>query len=321
MKSIIQALGAIAFAALAAFPAVADTAYPDKQIRIVVPLAAGGSADAVARMVAEHLRQAWKQNVIVDNKPGASTTIGSAFVAKAPADGYNLLFTPVSIGTIKLYVKNPGFDPAKDLVPITQIARADYVLSTYRDFPAKTLGEFAAYARANPEKVFHGAGAGGQLLVFEQFANQAKFKSSQVNYRGEAPALTALAAGEVQMVVSSVFAARPFIDSGKVRALAVPAPARSAAAPQIPTAAEGGVPNFNIDFWFGLMAPAGTPPEVRKKIGDELASFLAKPETKEKFLALGLEARSSTAAEFGKLIDAETARWVEIAKRAGIEPQ
>jgi tripartite-type tricarboxylate transporter receptor subunit TctC len=321
MKSIIQALGAIAFTALAAFPAVADTAYPDKQVRIVVPLAAGGSADAVARMVAEHLRQVWKQNVIVDNKPGASTTIGSAFVAKSPGDGYNLLFTPVSIGTIKLYVKNPGFDPAKDLLPISQIARADYVLSTYRDFPAKTLGEFAAYARANPEKVFHGAGAGGQLLVFEQFANQSKFKSSQVNYRGEAPALTALAAGEVQMVVSSVFAARPFIDSGKVRALAVPAPARSAAAPQIPTAAEGGVPNFNIDFWFGLMAPAGTPPEVRKKIGDELASFLAKPETKEKFLALGLEARSSTAAEFGKLIDAETARWVEIAKRAGIEPQ
>ncbi|MDB5841353.1 MAG: hypothetical protein JWQ23_3305 [Herminiimonas sp.] len=302
-------------------PAMADANYPDKPVRLVVGLAAGGSADVIARLIAEHLRTAWKQPVVIENKPGANTSIGSRFVAKAPPDGLTLLFTSQSLSTINLYVKNPGFDPLKDLVPVTQVAKGDYVLSANKDLPVDDLAQFAAYAKKNPEKVFHGAGAGVLLMVYEKLAGTMDFKAQQVNYRGEMPALTALAAGEVQMVVSSLLAARPFIESGKIKALAIPAPARSQVAPGIPTAAESGLPNFHTDFWFGITAPANTPMEIRKKIANELAVFLAKPETKQKFLDVGFVAKSSGAAEFGKMIEDSAEQWTAIAKRAGIEPQ
>jgi tripartite-type tricarboxylate transporter receptor subunit TctC len=302
-------------------PALADANYPDKPIRLVVALAAGGSADTIARMVADHLRTTWKQPVLIDNKPGANTAIGSSFVAKAAPDGLTLLFTSQSLSTINLYVKNPGFDPLKDLVPVTQVAKGDYVLSTSKDFPVDSLAQFAAYAQKNPDKVFHGAGAGVLSMVYEKLAGTMKFKVQQVNYRGEVPALTALASGEVQMVVSSLLAARPFIEAGRIKPLAIPTTVRSPMAPQIPTAAESGLPNFSTDFWFGITAPAGTPPAIRKKIADELALFLAKPATRQKFLDVGFVARSSSAAEFGKMIEDSAEQWAEIAKRAGIEPQ
>lgn len=196
-----------------------------------------------------------------------------------------------------------------------------YVIAVNANLPVRTLAELGAYARANPTKVFNGAGAGGQLLVFESFGLAQNFKAQHINYRGEAPALTALAAGDVQASVVTIPGIKSFLESGRVRALAIPSPVRSPSAPGIPTAEESGVKNFNVDFWFGLMAPAGTAADIRKTVHDDVAAFLARPETQRRFVQLGLVAKSSTPEEFGRLIELETQRWVEVVKRAGIQPE
>ncbi|RJF95081.1 Bug family tripartite tricarboxylate transporter substrate binding protein [Noviherbaspirillum saxi] len=302
-------------------PAAAQTTYPQKLVKIVVPFAPGGSSDNATRILAEQLGTKWKQSVIVENKPGANGTIGAAQVAKSPADGYTILLAPVSIATVKLFVKNPGFDPVNDLMPVTQIAQGDYVLSVHKDVPVNSMGEFAEYARKNPGKVFDGTFGGSSMLAFQQFADLMKFERQNVLYRGEALALNALLSGEVQAVLSTLTGAKPFIDSGRIKALGIPAKVRSPIAPNIRTADESGGKGFYADFWFGLMVPKGTPEDVRKKIGSDVAEALAKTEVKARLYSMGLIAKSSTAEEFGKLIQFEATRWVDAAKGAGLQPQ
>jgi tripartite-type tricarboxylate transporter receptor subunit TctC len=301
--------------------AVAQGTYPERAVKLVVPFAPGGSSDTTARLIADQLGAMWKQPIVVENKPGGNASIGASVVAKSPPDGYTLYFTPVSIGTVKIFVKKPSFDPAKDLVPVTQVASGDYLLSVGKSVPANTLAEFGAYARKNQDAVFHGAGAGGMLLVYEQFASLMNFKAQHVNYRGESPALTALAGGEVQAVLSTLTAARPFIESGRIKPLGIPAKERTAIAPDIKSADESGAKGFYIDYWFGLMAPAGTPQSVRDKVARDVAQVLAKKEVKDRLHGMGLVAKSSSAEDFAKLIQFETERWVDIAKRAGVEAQ
>ncbi len=242
----------------AGWPALAQGSFPDKAVKIVVPFAPGGSSDSATRILAEQLSAKWKQSVVVENKPGANGAVGASQVARATPDGYTLLLAPVSIGTVQLFVKNPGFDPLADLVPITQIAEGDYVLVVRNDVPAKTLAEFGAFARKQPVKVFDGTFGGGSMLAFQQFADQMKFQRQNVSYRGEALALNALLAGEVHAVFATLTAARPFIDSGKIKALGIPAKNRSPIAPTIASANESGAKGFHVNFWFGLMAPKGT---------------------------------------------------------------
>lgn len=312
---------ASALLAATVLPAAAQTNYPERSVKIIVPFAPGGSSDNAARILAEQLGIKWKQPVVVENKPGANGSIGAAQVAKSPADGYTILLAPVSIGTVNLFVKNPGFDPINDLMPVTQIAQGDYVLSVHKDLPVNSMGELAAYARKNPGKVFDGTFGGSSMLAFQQFADVMKFERQNVIYRGEALALNALMGGEVQAVFSTLTAARPFIDSGRIKALGIPAKARSPIATNVKTSDESGAKGFYVDFWFGLMVPKGTPEEVRKKIGADVAEALAKPEVKARLYSMGLVAKSSTAEEFGKLIQFEATRWVDTAKRAGIQPQ
>lgn len=307
--------------ALGGLPAAAQTGFPERAVKIVVPFAPGGSSDSATRILAEQLSTKWKQPVVVENKPGANGSIGAAQVARSAADGYTLLLAPVSVGSIHLFVKNPGFDPLTDLVPVTQIAEGDYVLSVRNDVPAKTLAEFGAYARNNPGKVFDGTFGGGSMLAFQQFADQMQFQRQNVSYRGEALALNALMAGEVQAMLSTLTAARPFIDSGKIRALGIPSKTRSPIAPNIPSADESGAKGFYVNFWFGLMAPKGTPPEVIKKIHADVAEALAGTQVKGRLYSMGLVAKSSTPEAFGKLVQLENTRWVETAKNAGIQPQ
>jgi tripartite-type tricarboxylate transporter receptor subunit TctC len=312
---------AAALLAATVLPATAQTTFPDRAVKIVVPFAPGGSSDSATRILAEQLGTKWKHPVIVENKPGASSTIGAAQVAKSPADGYTILLTPVSIGTVKLFTKHPGFDPLVDLMPVTQIARGDYVISVHKDVPVNTMAQLAEYVRKNPNKVFDGTFGGSSSLAFQQFADLMKFERSNVLYRGEALAINALVAGEIQVVFSTLTGARAFIDAGRIKALGIPAKTRSPIAPNIMTADESGAKGFYVDFWFGLMVPKGTPEEVRAKIGKDVAEVLAKTEVKARLYSMGLIAKSSTAEEFGKLIQFESNRWVETAKRANIQPQ
>ncbi|MDX3906351.1 MAG: tripartite tricarboxylate transporter substrate binding protein [Pigmentiphaga sp.] len=324
MKTIIaRAPRAVATAVAVAAAAFASPAlaYPDKPVTIVVPFAPGGSSDSATRMLAEQLSQKWKKPVVVENKPGAYSSIGAGQVARAAPDGYTILLASVSVGTIKLFLKNPGFDPLKDLTPVTQIARGDYVLAVNKSLPVSNMKELAEYARANPDKVNHAAFGSGSMLAFEQFSESMKFKAQNVNYRGEAMALNALMAGDVQLMLATLSAARPFIEAGRIKPVGIFSKQRSPIAPDIPSADESGGSGYYVDFWFGFMVPTGTPEAIRRKIAADTAEILQKDEVKKKLYSLGLVATSSTAEAFGKLIHTESTRWVETAKRAGLQAE
>ncbi|MEB2400788.1 MAG: tripartite tricarboxylate transporter substrate binding protein [Alcaligenaceae bacterium] len=311
----------LAASAALALPAIAQAGFPTQTVTLVVPFSPGGSSDTASRILGELLAQKWGRSVVIENKPGASGSIGALTVANAKSDGHTLLVTPVSIGTIKLFLKNPGFDPHTDLTPIAQFAKGDYVLSVNPKVPVNNMAEFVEYARKNPDTVFHGAFGSASRLAFEDFALKNGVTPENVNYRGEALVLNALIAGEVQVALTTLVGAKPFLESGRIKALGIPAKARSPIAPQIPSADESGAPGFHADFWFGLMAPAGVPEDVRRKIAADVGEVLARPEVQERFQALGLLATSSSPEAFAELIKYESERWVETAKHAGIEPQ
>lgn len=307
--------------AAAFLPTMGHAAYPERPVTLVVPMAPGGSSDTASRILGNLLAEKWGQTVLIENKPGGSAAIGAAAVAKAQGDGYTLLVALLSTATIELFLKNPGFDRDRDLIPITQFAKGDYVLSIATKVPASTLPEFVDYARKNPDRVFHGAFGDGARMAFDGFVLANGLKIENVRYRGESLALNALIAGEVDVVLSSLTGARPFIEAGRIKPLAVPAKDRSPIVPDIPTANETGIKGFEADFWFGFMAPAGTPQAVREKIAADVAEVLARPEVQKRFQDLGLLAVSSSPDEFGQLIKYESERWVDVARHAGIEPQ
>ncbi|MDA7417720.1 tripartite tricarboxylate transporter substrate binding protein [Xenophilus arseniciresistens] len=320
-KSLTHTLTLALAATLAMASAQAQPDFPNKAVKLVVPFAPGGSSDSSARILAEQLSVKWKQPVIIENKPGANGSLAASFVAKSPANGYTILYTPVSIGTIKLFVKSPGFDPLKDLTPVTQVARGDYVLNVQKDLPVNTIGEFADYARNNAGKVFHGSFGGASQMAFEQLAGMLKFKAIDVPYRGEAPAFAALIGGETHAMFSTLTTARPFIEAGRVKALGLASKSRSPLAPDIKSADESGAKGFHVDFWFGLTVPAGTPPEVVQKLNADVNEVLARAEVKERFLGMGLSAAPTSPQEFGKIIKYESERWVDTARRIGLQPQ
>lgn len=321
MKSFTRRLLLVS-AIAAAIPAVhAQTSFPTKAVKIVVPFAPGGSSDNSARILAKQLAEKWKQPVIIENKPGSNGSIGAQQVAKSAADGHTILYAPVSIGTVNLFVKNPGFDPVKDLQPVTQVARGDYVLVVQKDLPVNTIGEFADYARKNPGKVFNGSFGGASQLAFEQLSETLKFPATNVAYRGESLALTDLMGGQIQSIFATLVTANPYVESGKIKALGLASKARSPIAPNIKSADESGAKGFYVDFWFGLMVPAGTPKAIVDIINKDTKEALLTPEVKERLMTTGLNASPTTPAEFGKIVKYESERWVETAKRAGIQAQ
>jgi len=310
---------AAALAIVAAPVAFGQAAYPTKPVRIVVPFPAGGTTDIIARATAQKLSEAWGQQVIVDNRPGAAGNIGAELVAKSAPDGYTLLMGTVGTHAINssLYAKMP-YDHVKDFAPVILVAGVPNVLVVNPEVPVKTVPELIAYVKANPGKLnFASSGSGTSIhLSGELFKTMTGVQMTHVPYKGSAPALTDLIGGQVQLMFDNLPSSLAFIKAGKLRALAVTSTTRAAALPDVPTVADF-VPGFEASSWFGLLAPAGTPPAVIAKINGEVAKWLATPEAREKLTAQGANIAGGAPEDFAKHIQAETAKWAKVVKDSG----
>jgi tripartite-type tricarboxylate transporter receptor subunit TctC len=290
--------------------------YPNKPVRVIVPFSAGGATDIVTRVIGQKLGEAWGQQVIVDNRAGAGGNSGGELAAKAAPDGYTLFMTSGSIVTANQHIyKKMPFDPAKDLVAITNVASGPQALVVTPTFPPKTVKELIALAKARPKQIaFGSAGFSTQThLAAENFIYTVRIDVLHVPYKGEAPAIVDVMAGQVQFATPNLAAAINFIQQGKLRALGVTSKRRSPQLPDVPAIAET-VPGFENLGWFGLMAPAGTPKEVIDKVYRDSAKALEAADVKSRLDGLGMAPVGNAPAEFAKSIAEETARWAKIVR-------
>ncbi len=317
-----RAVLAAAAAALAAtaLPAAAQGAWPAKPITIVVPFAAGGTTDILARVVGQALGRELGTSVVVDNRAGAGGNIGAAMAAKAPADGYTLFMGTVGTHAINasLYKRLP-FDPVRDFAPLTRVAMVPNLLVANPNKPYKSVRELVAYARANPGKVnFASSGSGSSIhLSGELFNTLAKVEMVHVPYKGSAPAVTDLVAGQVDVMFDNMPSAIQHVRSGRLRALAVTTAKRSNDLPDVPTIAEAGVPGYEATSWFGLYAPAATPAPLLARVHAALVKVLADPEVRRKMDDQGAEPMSETPEQFAEFMRKETAKWAQVVKASG----
>jgi len=304
-------------------PTLAQEPWPSRPIRLISPYGAGGANDISARLLAEHLGTGLGQQVIVENKPGAGTRLANEYAARAPADGYTVLYAAAPYATAEALYGKQNFDPRKDLEPVALVAMAPLFLIVNAQTNVKNAREFIAYAKSRPEGVNFGSpGAGSQPnLAAELLLKDAGLKGINIHFRGDAPAYTELLAGRIDATLTAITAALPHIESGKLRVLGVASPERSPLYPDAPTLSEQGLPNVVASGWYGFMVPGATPPAVRERLQAETNRALADPQVRQKFLALGLEPRGSTAAEFRRFIDNETRKWGELIRTAGIKAE
>jgi tripartite-type tricarboxylate transporter receptor subunit TctC len=307
-------------AALAAGAASAAEPYPSRPVTIINPWTAGGPSDAIIRPIAQQLASRLGQPFLIDNRSGANGTIGATAVARAKPDGSTLLFAHVNpIAIAPALPQKPPYDPVRDFAPITLIASGPAVLVVREDFPAKTLTELMAYAKANPGKVSYGSvGIGSNThLAGSMLATLAKVEMVHVPYRGSGPIQTDLLGGQITTAFVTLSGALGLIQEGKLRALAVSTGKRSSVLPQVPAVAET-LPGFEVNGWYGLMAPANTPPEIVKKLHDEVASILRMPEIASRLKEGGMEPESTTPSAFADMIKTELSRWAAAVKAANI---
>jgi len=308
---------ALAFSALRA----GAQDYPSRPVRIVVPFSAGGPNDIIARLVAHKLGEALGQQMVIDNRPGAGGNIGTDSVAKAPPDGYTLLSAgPGSLITNPLIGKVP-YDTARDFAPVSLMAGAPNVLVVHPSVPAKSVEELIALARAQPGRLnYASAGAGSNAhLAAALFAAMAGIELAHVPYRGTGPGLNDLAAGQVQLAIFGIPPVLPHVKRGALRALAVTGKRRSPELPEVPTVDEAGVPGYEVNPWYGLLAPAGTPAPIVVRLSAEVTRIVRATEMREKLAAQGAEAAGGTPEEFAAVIRADTALWTRVIREAGIK--
>jgi len=296
--------------------------YPSKPVRLIVPFAAGGDIDPIARILAEHLRTVWNQPVFVDTRPGAGGTIGSDFVAKSPADGYTLLMCsagPITIAP-SLYPSLP-YAPDKDFEAVALIGAASLVILVNDSVPAKTYAEFAALAKAKPSTLtFATAGVGSLAhLTTMAYAGEAGVKMVHVPYKGSGPAVQDLLGGHVNLSFNPMPSALAALSSGKVRPLAVTSANRSQLLPDVPTLAELGIKGFDVVSWYGICAPRGTPKDVSAKINQAINQATSSPDIQNKLRQMGTETRGATIDEAGALIRTDAARWSKVIKENKIQ--
>jgi len=306
-------------AVLPAHVAQAQT-YPDRPIRLVIPFPPGGGSDITGRTIAQKLGEALGQQVVADNRGGAGGNIGTDIVAKAVPDGYTLVMAlsgPFSING-SLLGKLP-FDPLKDFALITLAGATPNLLVAHPSLPAHTVKELIALAKASPGKInFASSGLGTPAqLAGELFNTMAAVKLVHVPYKGASPALTDLLAGQVQLMFSTMPPALPQVKAGKLKAIAVTSAKRSVTTPELPTISEAGLPGFEAITWYGMAAPAGTPPAIVKKLNAEVVKLLHLPDVKERLLATGTEASGTTPEEFAAYIKSETLKWAKVVKASG----
>ncbi len=312
-------LGAILITPLTA----AAQQYPTKAIRFVVPFAPGGGTDIIGRVVAQALNDALGQPVVVDNRGGAGSTLGTEIVAKSPADGYTILFGNISLAfNATLYTKL-RYDTIRDLAPISLSAVQPNILVIHPGLPAKNLKEFIELARANPGKYnYASAGTGsGTHLAAELLKLQTKIDIVHVPYKGTGPALTDLLGGQINMMVSTFASALPHVKSGRMRALGVTTVKRSPAAPDVPTLIEGGVAGYDYSTWYGLLAPAGTPKPVIDMLNASNRKVLARDDIKQKLESQGVDPIVNTPAEFSAYMKSETEKWGKVVKATGAKAE
>ena len=311
--------------ALAAPLAWAQSAWPNKPVKIVVPFTPGGTTDILARAIAPDLSKAFGQQFVVENKGGAGGNLGAEQVAKSAGDGYTLLMGTVGTHGINraLYAKLP-YDPFKDFVPITLVAGVPNVMVVNTDFAAthkiNTVPDFIKYAKAHPGQLNMASSGNGTSihLAGELFKSMTGTFMTHIPYRGSGPALLDLAGGNMQVMFDNLPSAMQLIKGGKLKALAVTSSQRSAALPDVPTVEESGnLKGFEASSWFGLLAPAGTPPDIVNRIQQEVAKSLATPALKERLAALGAIPSGNTPAQFAALIEAEHKKWAEVVKASG----
>ncbi|WP_311222477.1 MULTISPECIES: tripartite tricarboxylate transporter substrate binding protein [unclassified Acidovorax] len=314
-------VAALAAAAIGTVPAMAFAqAYPTKIITIVVPFAAGGTTDILARIIAQGLTTELGQSVVVDNRAGAGGNIGGQLAARAAADGYTLFMGTVGTHAINasLYKKMP-FDPVKDFAPLTRVANVPNLLVANPAQPYKTVQELIAYAKANPGKVnFGSSGSGSSIhLSGELFKSMAKVDMQHVPYKGSAPAVTDLLGNQIGIMFDNMPSAIQHVRSGKLRPIAVTTAKRSPELPDVPTIAEAGVPGYEATSWFGMFAPAGTPALIVAQLNKALVKVLAQPDVKKKINEQGAETAGETPEQFAAFIQTEAVKWGKVVKESG----
>jgi tripartite-type tricarboxylate transporter receptor subunit TctC len=317
MKTCLAALLGSLLCGTLALPAQAE--YPEKPVKVIVPVAAGGGVDVMARLLSQKLSERWGQQFFVENRAGAAGVIGSKAVIGSPADGYTLLYTPSSLSLTVAIDKVPPYDVGKDFTPIINVAISPYALAVHSSVPAKTVKEFIDYAKAHPTSLsYSSAGIGSAShLAAELFKSMAGIEMVHVPNKGMNPALVDLMGGQVQAMFTSV-PAMLTERSDRIRPLAMGEKKRSALMPDLPTLAETGMPEFEVGNWAGLLAPAKLDPAIVKKLHDEIVNILHTPEMQERIKTLGFDLIASTPEEFGVQLRKDVVRWTEVVKTANI---
>ena len=306
-------------------PALTDSAqaYPTKPIRFIVGFPPGGATEFIARLVGQKLTQSMGQQVIIDNRPGAAGNLGIELAAHAAPDGYTLLLVAPNITISPSLYKKLGYDTVKDFAPIARVAAVPMVIVTPGSLPAATLKEFIALAKAKPGGLnYASSGVGTSLhLAAELFKLQAGVNLVHIAYKGSSLAMNDVISGQVHALFIGIPAPAPHIKTGRLRGLAVIAPQRSPTLPDVPTAIEAGMPNLEVTTWYGIFAPAGTPRAIVNKLNSEINQAMQAPDVKEKLAAQSTDAIVGTPEAFGAYVKKEIAKWSEVVRKAGIQPE
>jgi tripartite-type tricarboxylate transporter receptor subunit TctC len=312
-----------ALTAAAAAAVFAQTGYPSKPVRMVVPSSAGGGTDIVARIMAPELSKRLGQQVVIDNRPGAGTMIGIEVAGKSAPDGYTLLICPSTLAINSALYKKVPYDPQRDFAPITQAVSSASIIVVHPSVPVKTLKELIAFARARPGQINYASAGTGTYphMTMELFLSMAKLKMVHIPYKGTGPAMIDMVAGQVATMAATILTGMPQIRAGRLRPLAITSAARSPIVPDLPTVAEAGLPGYESVQWYGMLAPARTPRDIITRLHGEATRVLQQPEIKARFAGDGADPVGSTPEEFTRYIQSELTKWAKVARDAGIQQE
>ena len=319
----VQLARALSAALFLVAPLAAAQTYPGKPVRIIIPSSTGGAVDGLARIVAQ-ISPALGQQVIADNRPGANGMIGMELAAKAPPDGHTIVLGflgPLAVSPS--LVRKMTYDPVRDFAPITMVAAAPLLVAAHPSVPARSVRELTQLAKSRPGQVTYGTGGTGTggHLTMELFRLTTGADVLHVPYRGVGPALIDVLGGQISLMVASPISAQPHVKAGRLRGIAVTGAQRSPALSEVPTMIESGLPRFESTTWFGVLAPAGTPPAVVSRLHGEIVKVLQQPAVREQIMSLGADPSGSTPEEFGAYIKSEIAKWAKVVKAADIKPE